>query len=520
MTKILNELGKDSSSIKPNEITLNSCLEIYIKSEEFEKAWELFDNMNTKYNVSPDNYSYSIIMKALRVSPSEEKLNKILKVVDIIKMKKESDYSKNEYEEITFNLLIDTCFKLKKIKKAEEMFSLMKELKIPVTKVTYSVMIKGYGQYYQKEKALELFNQMKEQGVFPNEIVYGCILNSCIRCHDIKNTKIIIEEMKLHNLELNSHISSMMIKAYSQSGDFNAAIELFNKSIHYNNIVIYNAILHACVESGEFKKMTEIYETLNMQIQTNPNDSPQPDLITLSTLIKGYSKTKNFEKVIEIYDYLEKRQTEGKVKLDEVFYNTILDACARNKQIMKGIEIINTMKSLNINFSNVTYSIMIKLYSKQGDIKKIFNILKEMKECNISPGLIVYTCLIQTCISQKDFVKAFELFEELKKDKIKPDHILYSSMINGCLSNKKIEESYTYMLESFTNNVRMSDWIYNKFLHVLLSKRTYLKETLKKQYCITLYSKLKERRFLLEKETIQEITDFLLKSKRDLLMYI
>jgi len=396
----------------------------------------------------------------------------------------------------------------------------MKELKIPMTKISYSVMIKGYGQYYQKDKALELFNQMKEQGVFPNEIVYGCILNSCIRCHDIKNAKILIEEMKLHNFELNGHICSMMIKAYSQSGDFNAAIELFNNSTHFNNIVIYNAILHACIESGEFKKMTEIYENLVKQIQTNPNDSPQPDLITLSTLIKGYSKTKNFEKVIEIYDYLEKQQKDGKVKLDEVFYNTILDACARNRQIYKGIEIIKTMRSLKINFSNVTYSIMIKLYSKQGDKKKIFDILKEMREMNISPGLIVYTCLIQSCIGKRDLVKAFGLFDDLKKDKITPDHVLYSSMINGCLYNKEIEASYTYMMESFSNNVRMSDWIYNKFFHVLLSKRTYLKESIKKEYCINLYTKLKERRFLLEKETIQEITNFLLRSNRDLLKYI
>ena len=520
MLKILNDLGKESSSIKPNEITLNSCLEIYIKSEEFEKAWDLFDSMSIKYNISPDNFSYSIIMKALRLNPSDEKLNKILKVIDIIKKKKELGESKSEYEEITFNCLIETCFKLRRIEKAEELFKLMKELKIPITKVCYSVMIKGYGQYYQKEKALDLFNLMKEQGVFPNEIVYGCVLNSCIRCHDLKNAKILIEEMKSHNFELNGHICSMMIKAYSQSGNFNSALELFYDSTHHNNIVIYNAIIHACVESGELKKMTEIYENLVKLIQTNPDSCPQPDLITLSTLIKGYSKSKNFEKVIEIYDYLEKQQKDGKVKLDEVLYNTILDACARNKQIRKGIEIIKRMKSQQINFSNVTYSIIIKLYSKQGDKKKIFEILKEMREMNIVPGLIVYTCLIQTCITKKDFYNAFSLFNELKNDNIAPDHVLYSSLINGCLSNKKIEASYTYILESFLNNVRMSDWIYNKFFQVLLSKRTYLKDSVKKEFCINIYTKLKERRFLLEKETIHEITDFLIRSKRGLLKYI
>jgi pentatricopeptide repeat protein len=54
-----------------------------------------------------------------------------------------------------------------------------------------------------------------------------------------------------------------------------------------------------------------------------------PDLITYSTMIKGYCREKNLEQALVTLDEMEKRG----IKADEVLYNSLLDGCCKSRQI-------------------------------------------------------------------------------------------------------------------------------------------------------------------------------------------
>jgi len=51
----------------------------------------------------------------------------------------------------------------------------------------------------------------------------------------------------------------------------------------------------------------------------------KPDLITYSTMIKGYCKEKNIEAALELLETMEDQQ----IKADEVLYNSLLDGCCK-----------------------------------------------------------------------------------------------------------------------------------------------------------------------------------------------
>jgi pentatricopeptide repeat protein len=55
----------------------------------------------------------------------------------------------------------------------------------------------------------------------------------------------------------------------------------------------------------------------------------KPDLITYSTMIKGYCREKNLEQALVTLDEMEKRG----IKADEVLYNSLLDGCCKSRQI-------------------------------------------------------------------------------------------------------------------------------------------------------------------------------------------
>lgn len=507
MDKIFEELNK--SGTKPNDITINTILDILIKAGKIKRAWDLFDCMQEKYGVEPDKYSYSTIIKALRYELDESKLERAFGIVEYLKNKKCSNN-----DEIIFNCLIDVCIKLYLMEKAEKIFKEMKEIGIAPSKITYAIMIKGFGQIYQLDKAFQIFEEMKSQNIPPNEIIYGCLLNACVRCAKIDKLTEVYQEMKKFELDMNIVLYTTLIKAYTKVKNLNMALSVYDEMLQDKkvspNIVIHNAMLDCCVECNDINKMSEIYEKIKYSA-INEENSPQPDLITYSTVIKGYARAKDMEKVFDIYHFL--KTSDNNFQLDEVIYNSILDGCAKTNNLEKAMIVYDDMVKKDVKRSNVTYSILVKLYSNAKLEDKALQILEEMVEKNIKPGIIVYTCLIQTCLRSKKIDRAINLFENLKSDGLKPDHVLYNTIVNGCLFNQKWELACKYTLESFEYNVKMAYDIYRNLLEKLTFNYCNLKVNLKCEYATKVIKELKERGINIDDETYGKVARMIYKNQ-------
>lgn len=499
MDKIFEESLK--ANIKSNDITINTMLDILIKAGKIKRAWDLFDIMKEKYEVEPDKYSYSTIIKALRYELDESKLERAFGIVEYLKNKKSSNN-----DEIIFNCLIDVCIKLNLIDKAEKIFRDMKEIGISPSKITYAIMIKGYGQVYQLNKAFDIFEEMKTQNIPPNEIIYGCLLNACVRCANIEKVTEVYQEMKKFELDMNIVLYTTLIKAYTKVKNLNMALSVYEEMLNDKtispNIVIHNAMLDCCVECNDVKKMSEIYDNIKNNA-INGENAPQPDLITYSTVIKGYARAKDMDKVFDIYHFL--KTSDNNFQLDEVIYNSILDGCAKTHNLERALIAYEDMVNKNVKRSNVTYSILVKLYSNSKMEDKALQILDEMLANNIKPGIIVYTCLIQTCLRSKKFEKAIQLFENLKSDGLKPDHVLYNTIVNGCLYNQKWEMACKYTLESFVYNVKMAYDIYRSVLEKLTYNYCNMRMNLKCEYATKILKELKERGINVDDETYGKV---------------
>ena len=430
--KLFKDLFNHQGGLEPNDVTINTILDILIKGGQYKQAWDLFDSMEKTYNVSPDKYSYSTIIKALKFDLDANKLERAFGILEYLKSQ-----NTKLHDEIIFNCLIDVCFKLNSVDKAEKVFSEMREVGVSPSKITYAIMIKGYGQIYNLEASFKIFEQMKENNIEANEIIYGCLLQACVRSSNITKLTFVYNEMKANNIQMNVVIYTTLIKAFTKAKNLNSAFDVYNTMLQDSkvnvNIIAHNAMLDSCVECSEFNRMNQIYEQIKEKYLSDENQ-PQPDLITYSTVIKGYAKEKNMDKVFDIYNFLKSGKD---YKLDEVIFNSILDGCAKTHSFDKAIQIYTDMQELGITRSNVTYSILVKLYSNNKMEEKALRVLDEMKVAGIKPGVIVYTCLIQTCFRTKRFNQAISLFEEMKHSGIKPDHVLYNTVVNGGLHHQQ-----------------------------------------------------------------------------------
>ena len=69
-----------NNGIKPINITMNTIIEAFIRSNEIEKAWKIFGEMS-KNEIEPDNFTLSTLFRGIKTI----KKNEYLKGINLIK---------------------------------------------------------------------------------------------------------------------------------------------------------------------------------------------------------------------------------------------------------------------------------------------------------------------------------------------------------------------------------------------------------------------------------------------------
>jgi pentatricopeptide repeat protein len=506
--QIIREIER--RGLKPNDITLNTIIDITVESACFDLAWKYYDDMEKVYMIEPDIYTYSTLLKTIKnYEPDEQYIDRAFEILKIVKLSKAKGIKPDE---ILYNCILDTCVKYNRMEQAESVYRDMSQAGVPPSKITYAIMIRGYGQDYRLEKAFEIFNEMKLNGVTPNEIIYGCLLNACVKSNKIERACEIYDEIQTNNVEMNLILYTTLIKGYTRTKNFSKAFEIYQRLLHDKsitpNIIAYNAILDSCVECGDYDMMSKIYEEIK-QNALSSEEAPEPDLITYSTVIKGYSRMKNIERVMDIYSFLRGRSD---MVLDEVIFNSILDGLLKSQKYDDALKIYEDMRKNNIKRSNATFSILIKIYSKMDNVEKAVEVYNEMIAEKMKPSLITYTSLLQIFIKSKRIQNAIELFDEILNNKFQPDQVMFNVIINGCVFNGKLESACKFLFESFKANIKLCNDVYKNILNNLLTNRV-MDVNYKNDLALRVCKELKSRGLKIDYEIYYKVMKMIYRSQ-------
>jgi len=274
------------------------------------------------------------------------------------------------------------------------------------------------------------------------------------------------------------------------------------------NIITYNAILDCCVECSDIEMMKKIYEEIKHNA-IKQDTAPQPDLITYSTVIKGYSRLLDSDKVLDLYYYLKGRQD---MVLDEVIYNSVLDGLLKSGKYEECLKVYEDMVKHEVSRSNATYSILIKLFSKMNHVEKAVEVYNEMISHKIKPTLITYTAILQILIKTKRIQNAIEIFEEILLNKMNPDQVLFNVIINGCIFNGRLEEACKFLKESFNANIRLCNDVYKNVLSNLLTNRT-MESNYKNELTLSICKEIRSRGLEIEYEIYHKILKMVYKNR-------
>merc|ERR1719453_1827456 len=99
-----------------------------------------------------------------------------------------------------------------------------------------------------------------------------------------------------------------------------------------------------------------------------------PDLITYSTVIKGYCVQGDLEQAVQLFTLMRKRG----IQPDQVLFNSLLDGCAKKQMTLVSEQILSDMQASGVAPSCTTLSILVKLYGGAHDLSTALQVVEEM----------------------------------------------------------------------------------------------------------------------------------------------
>lgn len=460
-----------TQGLKPNDITFNTLMDLRVRQKNLVQAMKHLGEMRAA-GYQPDKFSFSILINGIKISNQNSAIYKrIINHLDTL-----IQTGALLPDEIFYNSLIDLTAKFNDLEKLQGYIEQMQAKKIKPSGVTFSILLKAFGRRKMITEATELFSSLSARQIPKNDVIYGCYLGACMKSSRMDLAETAFEEMKNAGLKMNSIIYTTMMKGWSFARQYSKSFEYFEMMKTdpdaSPNLIAFNCVIDVAVRSKDLSKALNYLEELKKY--------HTPDLITYSTLIKGYCAEQNFKSAMKLLYSM----TSLDIVPDQPLFNQILDSTADWKNYRNGFEIFDLMKKLKVKPNEITYGVMIKIFGYAKKEKEAFEFFQKMKKSGLKPSLIVYTNLIHICFKVKDPKRARTVFDEMVEQKIVPDSMCYDNMVSGFTYAHQFKKALFYMRKSYSEGlgIRM------KTLETLLNKL----ENSKNKYLAEHISKTKE----------------------------
>ena len=362
-------------------------------------------------------------------------------------------------------------------------FEDMKKNGIPLTVVTYNIVLSRRGSMNRIADAELYFNEMKLKKIKPNVITYSILINKFAKINKKKKVEKYLNEMKSNNIKPNVITYNTLISLYRKEGNF-AKVDEYANEMKSNNIkpdvVIYNTLLGAYGKEGNFDKIDECLREMK-------SNNLKPDVVTYNTLLILHARKMNFSMVERVLQDMKTSNIQPNESTRDILRkgnkmggNFDLQTCTEvtssdNDKILlrkirnykKFILAFEDMKKRDIPITTKTYGIVLNRCATSGNLeetKKYFNEMKETK--NLEPNVYHYNSLLYVLGKKKQFEEVEMYVSEMKKNGISLNSHMYNTLIVSYGKNKSFKKVKNYLKEMKKNGVEQDQFIKNTLNYI------------------------------------------------------
>merc|ERR1740115_532415 len=393
------------------------------------QMWAILDEMKI-VGVKPNQVTMSIMLKSLNSWSSQ---TDIVKTMDLI------DTMDETMDEVLLSSVVEACVRMGKPDLLEiQLKKLQNSPDITINgSHTYGSLIKAYGHCGNVDGIWRCWKEMRSRHISPSSITIGCMIQAIVRNGDTEGAYDLIQQIQDDENcrgSLNSVVYCSVLKGFTREKKMDRAMEVYKEMRNGNfelSVIMFNTLVDACARCGRMDYLPNLVADMKTQ-------GLQPNVVTYSTMLKGYCQNGEVQKGFAI---LEQMKTEAHLKPDEIMYNSLLDGCAQNNLFEEGQELLQQMLQAGIAPSNFTLSIMVKMLNRARKIEQAFALVEEITtQYKFKPNIHVYTNLMQGCIGNRQLSRAMKVLETMVKERVQPDCRLYSVLIRACFYQDSYEQ--------------------------------------------------------------------------------
>ncbi|WJX81472.1 hypothetical protein P8452_64349 [Trifolium repens] len=413
-----------SIGVSPSVITFNSVLLVLLRRGRTNMAKEVYDEMLNTYGVTPDDYTFNILIRGFCKNSS---------VDEGFHFFREMTRFNCDPDVVTYNTLVDGLCRAGKIKVAHNLVNGMskkcKDLSPDV--VTYTTLIRGYCMKQELDEALVILEEMNGRGLKPNIFTYNTLIKGLCESNKWDKMKDILEQMK---------------------GDGGSIPDACT----------FNTLISSHCSAGNLDEAFKIFE--NMKKLELSADSASYSVLIRNLCLKGdYDKAERlldelFEEEILLHDYGPKPLAAS--------YRRIFQYLCEHGKTKKAERLLRQLMKRGTQ-DPLSYKIVILGHCKEGAFENGYGLLIWMLRRDFIPIVDIYDSLIDGLLQKDKPLLAKDTLEKMLKSSYQPETKTWHSILSGLLEKGCVNESADVIVMMLERNIRQNINLSTKCLQLL-----------------------------------------------------
>ncbi|CBI39452.3 unnamed protein product, partial [Vitis vinifera] len=385
--KTMKEIG-----VSPSVVTFNSLLSIVLKRGRTSMAKQLFDEMLDTYGVTPDTYTFNILIRGFCMNSM---------VDEGFWFFKEMSRFKCDPDVVTYNTLVDGLCRAGKVKIAHNVVKGMvkKSPNLSPNVVTYTTLIRGYCMKQDMAEALSLLAEMVSRGLKPNKITYNTLIQGLCEAQKLDKIKEILEGMVGDGGFIPDTCTlNTLIKAHCTMGKLEEAFSVFEKMSELRvqpDSATYSVLVRSLCQRGDFRRAEEFFDELAEKEILLHDVGCKPLVAAYNPMFEYLCSNGKTKKAERVFRQLMKRGTQ-----DPPSYKTLILGHCREGTPEAGFDLLVLMLRRDFVPDAETYGLMIDGLLKKGDPVLAHKSLEKMLKSSHLPTTAIFHSILAALVEK------------------------------------------------------------------------------------------------------------------------
>merc|ERR1719316_2357618 len=343
---------------------------------------------------------------------------------------------------------------------------------------------------------------IQKYSVKVDEILVNATLEACVRLKDTNRLTGALRVFEATGWKLPAqcamHTYGMLIKAYGQSRQLPMAWKLWRELTCDKKMTpseqLYSTMIDILVSNGRMDDALRLFE--EMKTSSGDKLTGSGFAAAFASVIRGFAQRKECQRAIQCYQEMQ----DHNVKISQVAYNTLIDACCRVADMDGASRLFQDMVSHQATPDLITYSTLIKGYCLCGDMDQGMQLFMLMRKKGIVPDAVVFNSLLDGCAKRqmramceqvirdmaeagvapsnhsvsilvklygrcRDLDAAFRVFEEMPRDHgFKANAAVYTCLMSSCIANNQMDRAMQLHKQMAKERVHCDEKTYSTLL--------------------------------------------------------